>query len=134
MLFRSHTQIREFNLAYAGSDSYNGMLTDFDVPAYWNSSLVIPQFISPVLLPYTQSIANSGTNFDANTPANSTLWTTFPWSQWFDNYALSVQQVVITNPGSGYLTTPEIVVVGDCTEPAEMTCIINSAEIGRAHV
>ena len=61
-----HTQIREFNLTYAGSDSYNGMLTDFDVPAYWNANLVIPQFISPVLLPYTQSIANSGTNFDAD--------------------------------------------------------------------
>ena len=34
-----HVQIREFNLAYYGQDSYPGMLTDFDVPAYWNSQL-----------------------------------------------------------------------------------------------
>ena len=47
-----HVQIREFNLAYYGQDTYPGNLTDFDVPAYWDTTLDIPQYISPILLPY----------------------------------------------------------------------------------
>ena len=42
-----HTQIREFNLSYDGNDSYPGMATDFDIPAYWNSALTVPAFVSP---------------------------------------------------------------------------------------
>ena len=122
-----HTQIREFNLQYDGSDAYPGMVTDFDVPAYYDNTLEVPQYISPVLLPYTQSTAISGTNFDADTPANSTIWTDNPYNEWYNNYLLSIQDVVITNPGVGYTVAPEIVVTGECITQAEMSCVINSA-------
>ncbi len=44
-----HVQIREFNLLYNGQDAYGGDVTDFDVPAYYNTSLVVPQYTSPIL-------------------------------------------------------------------------------------
>ena len=122
-----HTQIREFNLLYNGNDAYAGMLTDFDIPAYWNSTLVVPQFISPVLLPYTQSTANSNTNFNADTEASAVLWTETPWNEWYTNYTLSVQSIVITNSGTGYSSAPEVVVTGECVAQAEMTAVVNSA-------
>jgi len=122
-----HTQIREFNLLYNGNNEYDGMLTDFDNPAFYDTSLVVPQFISPVLLPYTQSTANSRTNFDANTEASAVLWTETPWNEWYNNYTLNVQSIVITNPGTGYSTAPDVVVTGDCVTQAEMTAVVNSA-------
>ena len=50
-----HVQIREFGLEYFGSDSYQGDLADFDVPAYFNTDLLVPGFTSPILLPYALS-------------------------------------------------------------------------------
>ena len=125
-----HTQIREFNLTYDGFDQYLGSMTDFDLPAYYDTSLLIPQYISPVLVDgsfYTLSTANSNSNEFADTLASSTLWDNFPYNQWYNNFLLSIENVVITNAGAGYTVTPEIVVTGDCITPAEMTCVINSA-------
>ena len=122
-----HTQIREFNLSYNGNDAYPGSVTDFDVPAYWDATLTVPEFISPVLLPYTQSTAVSNTNFNADTLSNSTLWAQSPWDEWYANYTLSIQSVVITSSGAGYTVAPTITVTGNCVEQAEMTAIINGA-------
>jgi hypothetical protein len=44
-----HVSIRELNLIYDGLDVYQGSMTDFDVPAYYNTSLVVPQYSSPIL-------------------------------------------------------------------------------------
>ena len=94
---------------YNGNDTYGGMLTDFDVPAYWNSNLTVPQFISPVLLPYNHSTANSKWNPNADTSASSTLWTRTPWNEWFSNYLLSPSSVVIHSGGAGYTVAPAMV-------------------------
>jgi len=122
-----HTQIREFNLSYSGIDTYAGAMTDFDVPAYWNTELIIPQFISPVLLPYTQSTASSPANSNADVASSSVLWSETPWNEWYNNHTLDIQAIVITNSGSGYTAAPSIVVSGNCTVQAEMTAIINGA-------
>ena len=124
-----HVQIREFNLAYNGQDIYAGMLSDFDCPAYYNTSLVLPQYVSPILMPYTQSTAvGTGTpNTTSNTPADAQIWLESPWSEWYNNYLLSIQGVEIVNGGSGYTVEPEVVITGECVTPAEMTAIINSS-------
>jgi hypothetical protein len=122
-----HVQIREFNLQYTGNDEYPGALTDFDNPAFFDETLTVPQFISPVLLPYTQSTANSPTNPNADTASNAEIWTETPWADWYNNYTLTVQSVVITNTGSGYTVVPTITITGDAVIPAEMTAIVNSA-------
>jgi len=123
-----HVQVRQFNLMYDGIDDYPGNLTDFDVPAYWDTSQVIPQFISPVLTPYTGSRSRiESINSDA-TP-NSEIWTKDPWAQWFNNYLLYLESVTITKSGYGYLVAP-VLEVSPPTTPdgitATMTAIINS--------
>lgn len=122
-----HVQIREFNLTYDGNDAYPGNVTDFDLPAYWDASLVIPQFVSPILLPYTKSTSTTGQSSASDISPSSTRWTDWPWSQWFNNYLLTVEDVIITDPGAGYTVPPEVVVTGDCQEPAVLTAVVNSA-------
>jgi hypothetical protein len=124
-----HVQVREFSLAYNGQDAYAGNISDFDVPAYYNNNLTIPQYVSPILLPYTASTATgTGTPSDiSDTSSSATLWSQTPWDQWYNNYLLSIQSVAITNGGSGYTEPPVITVTGDCVTPAEMTATLDSA-------
>jgi hypothetical protein len=124
-----HVQVREFNLAYNGEDTYPGMMTDFDNPAYYKTDLLIPQYVSPILLPYTQSTATgTGTpNANSDTPADAEIWTESPWNAWYNNYLLSVQDAVVVDGGSGYSAEPEVVVTGTAITPAVMTAVINSA-------
>jgi len=124
-----HVQIREFNLVYNGADDYLGTLTDFDLPAYYDTNLLIPQYVSPILLPYTQSsaVGTGRPNNNSDTPSNSSLWTTLPYNEWFNNYTLQLDDVVIIDGGTGYTTAPTLTVVGEATVPAELTAIINSA-------
>ena len=121
-----HVQIREFNLTYFGDDAYFGDLTDFDVPAYFDTSLTVPQYVSPVLTPYT--LSNSVSESTASDAApDAEIWTRWPWKEWYNNYLLSVQNVTIIDGGIGYTVSPQVVVNGQSQVPAEITAIINSA-------
>ena len=123
-----HTQILNFNLIYTGQDVFNGSLTDYDVPAYWDNKLQIPQFVSPVLTPY--AIANStGENFNSDAASNAAIWLEFPWNQWYNNHLLEIQDVVVVNGGSGYdyNNPPTVTVSGTCIVQATMTAIVNSS-------
>jgi hypothetical protein len=124
-----HVQIREFNLSYNGEDAYPGVVTDFDNPAYYNLDLEIPQFVSPILLPYTQSNAvGTGTPSDiSDTPSTAAIWEQNPWSFWYNNYLLSLQEVEIIDGGVGYTEPPTVTVIGNAIEPAELEAVINSA-------
>jgi hypothetical protein len=107
-----HVQIREFNLKYNGADDYAGMMTDFDLPAYYNTNLLLPQYVSPVLLPYTQSSAvGTGTpSLNSDTPANAQLWLETPWNEWFNNYLLSLENATVITAGSGYTEDSEVII------------------------
>ena len=130
-----HVQPRQFNLIYSGNDEWAGDATDFDVPAYWNSLLTTPQFVSPILY-------NSATNtpyVQANTPhdsyvsdaaPNAQIWLESPWSEWYNNYLLSVTGATIVDGGAGYTIAPVVTVTGTCVTPAVMSAIIN----GSGHV
>ena len=106
-----HVQLREFNLRYNGLDQFQGSLTDFDLPAYYNTTLTTPQYTSPILLPYEHGSADVA-NFLSDLPANSTVWNTFPYNQWYNHYLLTLTAVSVVNGGSGY-TEPPLVIVGD---------------------
>jgi FG-GAP repeat len=123
-----HVQIRQFNLIYSGLDTYSGNMTDFDVPAYWNTLLQIPQFVSPVLTPYTAS-GSYVENFYSDAPPDSQIWTLDPWKSWFNNYLLELQSVSITNGGSGYTVAPQVTVSAPTTTggvTAVMTAVISA--------
>ena len=122
-----HVQVRELNLLYNGFDQAGLAVNDFDLPAYFKTSLVTPKFVSPILTPYTLSTA-VGTglaNLDSDTAPDSQLWSTLPYVYWFDNYKLSLESVSIVNGGTGYLIPPEVSVIGDCVTPAIITANIN---------
>jgi len=122
-----HVQVRQFNLIYTGEDDFLGDITDYDLPAYWNSSLPVSQFVSPILTPYTEAITAYHSNA-SNTAPNAQIWQ-LPslYSQWFENYLLSIQAVSIVNSGSGYTSVPVVTVTGTCITQATMTAIINPA-------
>ena len=107
-----HVQIKEFSLVYNGLDAYAGMMTDFDNPAYYNNNLEVPAYVSPILLPYDKSTATgTGTPSDiADTAPNAEIWALTPWSDWFNNYLLSLQSVEISNGGSNYTIEPSVTV------------------------
>jgi hypothetical protein len=122
-----HVSIREFNLKYTGFDEFFGDGTDFDVPAYYNTSLQVPKYTSPILLPYDHGTAfNSANNTQSDLLASSTVWESFPYNQWYNNYLLNVQTVEIISSGSGYSEPPQVTFEGDATTPAEATAVINS--------
>jgi len=105
-----HVQVREFNLKYTGFDISQGDLTDFDVPAYYDTTLEIPKYISPILLPYEHGTAfNSSINAASDASAASTIWNTWPYSQWYNNHWLSVDSTLMVNQGSGYSTPPAVI-------------------------
>ena len=124
-----HVQIRELNLIYDGLDDYQGSITDFDVPAFYDTDVIPNQFVSPILTPYTVSTAvGTGTPSDASdVPADSLLWQQQPWSFWYQNYTLGVVGVNVANAGSGYTVAPIATVTGDCITPAVLTVNVNSA-------
>ena len=116
-----HVQIREFNLRYEGEDTYNGSVTDFDLPAYYDSAL--QQFVSPILDDSENPQSLSAV------PSTSALWTTFPWSQWYQNYLLIVTGATVVTGGSGYTVAPQVIVTGDATTQATMTATVNTAGV-----
>jgi hypothetical protein len=127
-----HVQIREFNLIYNGFDEWAGDMTDFDLPAYYNTDLQVPQYTSPILLPYDHGIAfNSETNNLSDLPANSTVWDSWPYSQWFSNYLLNLDSIALIESGSGYTEPPLVIITPNANDPAPTvtataTAILNS--------
>ena len=85
--------------------------------------------MSPILTPYTLSTA-TGTGQPStysDVAPDSALWQTQPYSFWFNNYTLSIQDVIIADGGSGYTVAPQLTVTGDSITPAIMTATVNSA-------
>jgi hypothetical protein len=120
-----HVQIREFNLTYYGDDLYPGMINDYDVPAYYNRLLPNPQFVSPILTPYTASGSTIESNL-SNAAPNAEIWTLSPWDQWFNNYLLSLESVVVTNPGVGYTEPPQVLIQGIYIQEPVLQAVINT--------
>ena len=121
-----HVQIREFNLTYDGNDIFAGDVTDYDLPAYYDTTLTIPQFVSPILLPYTQSGSLIQSNA-SDAASDAEVWTLQPWKDWYNNYLLSIQSVTVINGGAGYTQVPQIEISGTCIREPVMQAIINSA-------
>ena len=107
-----HTVIREINLIYDGFDFYQGAATDFDLPAFYNTTQVPNQFMSPILTPYdTPTALGTGrVNTYSDVAPDSALWTVEPYNQWFANYTLNLEGINLSNAGSGYSVEPLVIV------------------------
>ena len=79
-----HVVIKEFLFKYTGTDVFYGDITDFDLPAQYNTS--VEQFITPELVYANPSADNQYLPTDP-------IWQTHPYSAWFNNYGLSITGV-----------------------------------------
>ena len=96
------TVLREFVIDYQKDDPYNGDVTDFDLPPYWEANLAV--YRSP----------SGEQNYD------SALLSTSPkYSQWYNNYKYQVVDVVIDNGGTGFLFAPQVIISGGSGTGAE---------------
>jgi hypothetical protein len=98
-----HVKIKEFNLKYEGIDTYQGNVTDFDCPAYFDTTY--DQFVSPILDDGEPPIDPV-----SSTPSTAAIWQNLPWSQWYQNYTLELQAADVIEPGSGYTVAPQITI------------------------
>jgi hypothetical protein len=97
-----HVKIKEFNLRYEGLDTYQGNITDFDCPAYYNAD--IEDFEAPAL---DDTIPPKYSN---SVPSSDPIWYQLPWSQWYQNYTLQLQGADVIEAGIGYTVPPQITV------------------------
>jgi len=102
------TKIREYLTSYTGSDEFQGSITDFDLPPYYDAENDI--FRSP----------NGEGNYVA---IDEQLWSTGiltttgqvinqDYPQWYNHRTYSIESIIITDPGLGYTSTPEIIISG----------------------
>ena len=124
-----HVQVRQFNLIYTGIDNTGTDVSDYDVPAYYDLDLEAPQFVSPILTPYDTAVTPSYSILSDAAP-DAQIWLTSPWSEWYNNYLLSLDSVLVAAGGAGYTIPPIVTVTGACVTPAILTAIIN----GSGHV
>jgi len=114
-----HVKIKEFLLRYEGIDTIDGTVMDFDVPAAYDTTY--SKFVSPVL---DDGIAILETDI-SNRKTEDTVWSTVPWNQWYDNRLLIIDNIVVTNGGSGYTVAPQVEIVGDSEILTTAVAIIN---------
>mgnify|MGYP003630375125 FL=1 len=76
-----HVVIKDFLFRYTGLDTYDGNVTDFDLPATWDSN--IQKFVSP------QLVYENADNSSTFLPTNA-IWQLPQYKDWFDNYGVSI--------------------------------------------
>jgi hypothetical protein len=76
-----HVVIKEFLFKYTGADVYAGDITDFDLPAIFDSS--VQQFITPELVYSNPSLVSQ---FLPSSP----IWSDPSYISWYNNYGVSI--------------------------------------------
>jgi len=76
-----HVVVKEFVYKYTGEDVYSGQITDFDLPAQYNTAY--EQFVTPMLVNDNVGQINQYLPSD-------TIWQTPEYTQWFGNRGLSI--------------------------------------------
>lgn len=101
------TILREFNINYQRDDEYGGDITDFDLAPYWDANLNVYRSPSGEQSYDTQLLNNAS------------------YSDWKNNYAYRVVDVVVGAGGSGYVTAPQIIISGGGGTGANAVAQIN---------
>mgnify|MGYP003344184997 CR=1 FL=1 len=59
------------------------------------------------------------------TQANNPIWTQWPWSQWYNNFLLSIESIDVFDGGLGYVSPPTVTIEGDALLPTLAEAIID---------
>ena len=92
------SKIREFVSSYDRIEESNQLVTDFDLPPYYNNSFGRIERVTK----------------------ESEIIETYPWKNWLDNHTYEVVDIVIQNQGSEYTSRPKVIISGgdlDLTNP-----------------
>jgi hypothetical protein len=76
-----HVVIKEFIFSYKGQEDYLGNLTDFDLPATYNTNY--QKYISPQLV-----YGNPSSEYQYS--ETSDIWNNPNYSEWFENHGISI--------------------------------------------
>ena len=89
------SKIREYKLGQTGSDTQDGIFTDFDAPTFYDPA-------RGKIRPFDVDI-------------DTAKLTEYPWQMWNDYHKKYVSSITLTSGGSGYTKTPTVTVVGGTT-------------------
>lgn len=104
------TTIREYVIDYEGNDSADIHPTDFDLPAYYDSTLKM--WRSP----------------SGEQPNDANLIATQPqYADWYNNHTFSINSVKIEVPGYGYSSPPALVVEGGGGTGALLEAVVDGS-------
>jgi hypothetical protein len=120
-----HVFIKDFSFTYDGIEEYNGVFTDFDLPAQYNSS--VGKFLSPQLV---SQVTTSGQYLSTDS-----IWKDVSYSDWYNHFGLTIsnQQVstiLVTALTNDISNTSTSIVVDEATVlPVRGTILIGNEEI-----
>ena len=90
-----HTKLREYKLGYVGTDTQDGLFTDFDNPAFYDSE---QSKIRPL-----------------HVISDTDKLTEYPWQIWNDYHKKYVTSITVSYGGTGYQTAPTVTILGGTT-------------------
>ena len=90
-----HTKLREYKLGYTGTDTQDGIYTDFDNPPFYDDTV--------------EKIRSLNVSLDTS------KLTEYPYQMWYDYHKKYVQSITVTAGGSGYQVAPTVTILGGTT-------------------
>ena len=87
-----HTKLREYRLGHTGTDTQDGIFTDFDNPTFYDAA--------------TGKIRSLNVNSDTD------KLTEYPWQMWNDYHKKYISSITVVKGGSGYTKAPVVTIVG----------------------
>lgn len=100
------TTIREYTSAYSNKETGNLVISDFDAPPYFS------------------------TDDGKIIPASNEVRDVYPWKLFYDNQGYSIVSINLINPGSGYTTTPSVLISGNGSGAVAKAYISNGVVSG----
>jgi hypothetical protein len=101
------SKIREFVSSYNVVDPAHQQTTDFDLPAVFDNENRIIKRVT----------------------INDNEISNYPWKSWLDNYTYVIKEIVLSNPGDGYITPPKVIISGGNGTGAKATALIAQGKV-----
>jgi hypothetical protein len=100
------TKIREYLTSYSGDDLFKGSVTDFDLAPYYDPDTKIFRSPDGTFIEKDRQLWATGYLNSNGALINQ------DYPQWYQNRNFYVDEIIITNPGSGYAAEPTITITG----------------------
>ena len=105
-----HSKLREYKIGYQGTDTEDGIFTDFDNPPFYDSE--------------TAKIRG------LNVSKDSSKLTEYPWQMWYDYHKKYVSSITLVDGGSGYTETPIVTIIGGTVESTGPFQVLGTSSSG----